>query len=94
MASTPFSIRINDDVREKLEKICAVADRSKAYIANKAIEEYVERNGWKVEALNRAKQEAARGEFISHEAMGEWLDSLGSENQLSTPKPDIFKKPT
>jgi len=93
MASTPFSIRIEDEVRDKLEKICALTERSKAYITSKAIEEYVERNGWKVEALKRAKKDASKGEFISHQAMGDWIDSLGSDNELPAPDVDIFKNP-
>ena len=93
MPSTPFSIRIEDEVRDKLEQICTLTERSKAYITSKAIEEYVERNGWKVEALKQAKKEAAKGEFISHQAMGDWIDSLGSENELPAPDVDIFKNP-
>ena len=93
MASTPFSIRIDSEVKDKLEKICTLTDRSRAYVTSKAIEEYVERNSWKVEALEQAKKEAAKGEFISHEAMGEWIDSLGSENELPAPEVDIFKNP-
>jgi len=93
MASTPFSIRIEDEVRDKLEKICTLTERSKAYITSKAIEEYVERNSWKVEALKQAKKEAAKGEFISHDAMGEWINSLGTDNELPAPEVDIFKNP-
>jgi RHH-type rel operon transcriptional repressor/antitoxin RelB len=93
MASTPFSIRIEDEVRDKLEKICTLTERSKAYITSKAIEEYVERNSWKVEALKQAKKEAAKGEFISHDAMGEWINSLGTDNELPAPEVDTFKNP-
>ena len=93
MATTPFSIRIDDSVREDLEKICDLTERSKAYITNKAIEEYVERNSWKVEALKRAKQEAEEGKFISHEAMGSWINSLDSDDEIEAPDIDIFKSP-
>ncbi|MFT5278304.1 MAG: RHH-type rel operon transcriptional repressor/antitoxin RelB [Granulosicoccus sp.] len=91
MVSNPFSIRIDDEFRDKLEQICALTERSKAYITNKAIEEHVERNGWKVEALKQAKKEAVKGEFISHEAMGNWITSLGTENELPAPEVDILK---
>jgi len=80
-------------VRDKLEQICVLTERSKAYITSKAIEEYVERNGWKVEALKQAKKDASKGEFISHQAMGDWIDSLGSDNELPAPEADIFKNP-
>lgn len=93
MASTPFSIRIDDKVRADLEKICDLTDRSKAYITAKAIEEYVERNSWKVEALKRAKQQADKGEFISHDAMGAWINSLDTDDERLAPEVDIFKSP-
>ena len=93
MASTPFSIRIDDSIRSELEKICELTDRSKAYITSTAIKEYVARNRWKVEALKKAKQEAEKGEFISNEAMGAWIHSLGTDRELPAPKTDIYKKP-
>ena len=93
MATTPFSIRIDDTVRYELEKICDLTERSKAYITSKAIEEYVERNSWKVTALKQAKLEAEKGEFISHDAMGAWINSLGTDDELSPPNVDIFKNP-
>ena len=93
MATTPFSIRIDDSVRHKLEQICDLTERSKAYITAKAIEEYVERNSWKVQALNKAKQDADKGEFISHHAMKAWADSLGTTHELPDPQVDVFKKP-
>ncbi len=93
MSTTPFSVRIDDGVREKLEEICALTDRSKAYVTAKAIEEYVERNSWKVNALNRAKAKADEGEFISQEAMQAWAESLGTEQPLADPVADVFKKP-
>lgn len=93
MASTPFSIRIDDTVRDQLEKICDITERSKAYVTSKAIEEYIERNSWKVEALKRAKAEAEKGEFISHQAMGEWINSLGTDDELPAPEIDVFKAP-
>lgn len=93
VATTPFSIRIDNDIREQLETICDLTDRSKAYITSKAIEEYVARNGWKIQALKQAKQEANKGEFISHEAMTAWVESLGTKNELPDPQVDIFKNP-
>ena len=51
------------------------------------------RNSWKVEALKRAKLEAEKGEFISHEAMGAWINSPGTDEELPVPEIDVFKNP-
>lgn len=46
---------------------------------------------WKIEALKQAKLDAEKGEFISHEAMEAWVNSLGSVHELPDPCVDIFK---
>lgn len=38
-----------------------------------------------------AKYEADKGIFISQEAISDWLDSWGSENELEAPEPDIIQ---
>jgi len=43
--STPvFSMRLDSELREKLEKIAQRDDRDVAYIIRKAIEEYIRKN--------------------------------------------------
>jgi len=49
------------------------------------------RNSWKVDALKKAKLEAEKGEFISHEAMGAWINSLETDEELPVPEIDVFK---
>ena len=42
--NTPtFTLRLDADLREKLEKIAKRDDRSLGYVINKAVEEYVKR---------------------------------------------------
>ena len=53
----------------------------------------VERNSCKMEALIRAKLDAEKGEFISHQAMGDWINALDTENELTVPDVDTFKAP-
>ena len=50
----------------------------------------MEKKQWKIDAIQKAKKEADKGVFISHEAMDKWLDSWGTENELPAPKADIF----
>jgi predicted transcriptional regulator len=44
-----------------------------------------------VEALKQAKLEADKGKFISNEAMGDWINSLGTDEEIPAPTVDIFK---
>lgn len=90
MATTQFSMRLPEDLKNSLQEISKISHRSQSQIATKAIAEYVEKNKWKMEAINKAIKEADKGIFISHEKIDNWLDSWGSENELSSPTPDIF----
>ncbi|NOQ34519.1 MAG: hypothetical protein GQ569_01315 [Methylococcaceae bacterium] len=42
-----------------------------------------------MKALQTAKEEADKGVFISQDAMESWVNSLGTENELTAPTPDI-----
>jgi RHH-type rel operon transcriptional repressor/antitoxin RelB len=90
MASTQFSMRLPEELKNSLQEISKISHRSQSQIATRAIAEYVEKNQWKIKAINEAKKEADKGIFISHEKIDNWLDSWGSKNELSAPTPDIF----
>lgn len=60
-----FTVRVQDDVAEKLDKIAALSDRSRAYLAAQAIEDYVAREEWQLAEIQAGVEEADRGEFAS-----------------------------
>ena len=41
-------------------------------------------------AIDEALVQADKGAFISQELVEAWVDSLGSDNELPPPEPDIF----
>ncbi|GAW85618.1 conserved hypothetical protein [Bathymodiolus platifrons methanotrophic gill symbiont] len=92
MTTTAFSMRIPEELKTSLKEMSALSHRSQSQIAIKAIAEYVNRNEWKMKAIQEAKKQADKGEFISHAATETWLDSWGEENELTIPEVDIFIK--
>jgi predicted transcriptional regulator len=90
MSSTVLSIRIPDALKQQLDYLSRSTKRSKAFLAAEALEDYVKKNAWKARELHEALAQADKGAFISHDAMAAWVDSIGSENELPSPKPDIF----
>lgn len=60
-----FTVRVHDDVAEKLDKIAALSDRSRAYLAAQAIEDYVAREEWQLAEIQAGIAEADRGEFAT-----------------------------
>lgn len=60
-----FTVRVEDEVAEKLDRIAALSDRSRAYLAAQAIEDYVAREEWQLAEIQAGVEEADRGEFAS-----------------------------
>ena len=84
------SIRLQDDLEKSLNDAANSLHRSKNWIINQAIREYLERNTneqqrWQqtVEAL----QSASDGKLVGSKKVNEWLQSWGTENELPPPKP-------
>lgn len=91
MSSKPFSLRLPDEVKEDLDFVSSRTKRSASSIAIEAISNDVAVRAKRMRMLEDAKESAKKGEFISHAAVGKWIDSLGTENELPIPEPDIFK---
>ena len=82
------SVRLNTDVIVPLEKLSQRLDRSKNYIINQAIKEYVARQsmeealwGDTLEALKSIKS----GQSVPESEVKEWLESWGSETENNPP---------
>lgn len=91
MASKPFTLRIDEELEEALEIVSRISKRSKASVANEAMRESIITRAKHMKMIAEAKEEAKKGEFISQEAMEAWVDSLGTDNELPPPEPDVFK---
>ena len=87
--SSVLSVRVPESIKEKLEILSVATKRPKAWLAQEALNEYVERNAWKAAELQQALAEADKGEFISHEAMKTWIKSLGTAEEKPAPEIDI-----
>ena len=84
------SIRITDDVDKPLEALSKKLDRSKNYLINQAIKEFlarqsVEDSRWEetLEALESIKQ----GNAIAENDVNAWLNSWGTGERKTPPKP-------
>lgn len=89
-ASTTFSIRLPVETKQELEAYAKATQRSSAFIAKEAIEAHLADRRAYLTAIDEAIKEADEGVFVSGEALFRWIDSLGSENELPLPEPDIF----
>ena len=83
-----MSIRLAPEIKEKLEALAHDTKRSKSYLANEAIENYVNLNAWQVAHIKAALAEAEAGSpGVPNEEVMEWLNSWGTDNELPCPEP-------
>ena len=90
MANRPFTLRLPDTIREDLKFLSALTNRSQASIASDILKEKVNTQANRARAIQEAKKQAMEDTFISQESIEKWAESLGTENELPIPKPDIF----
>ena len=60
---TAFTVRLPDEVADKLDQLAEKLDRSRSYMATRAIEDFVAREEWQLAEIEAGLAEADRGEF-------------------------------
>lgn len=63
--STTMTIRLEDEVKDRLDRLADSTNRSKSYLAAEAIREFVETNEWQIAEIRAALKEADAGDFAS-----------------------------
>ena len=61
--STTMTLRLEDDVKARLDKLADATQRSKSFLAAEAVREYVENNEWQIREIKAALKEANAGDF-------------------------------
>ena len=88
---TVTTVRLQPEIEESLEAIAGKTQRTKSWVINQALKEYIQRQEqeqvrWR-ETLN-AMESVAQGKVVSGEAVHTWLRSWGSSEELPPPKAD------
>ena len=60
-----FTVRILEETSDKLDELAVKMDRSRSFLAAKAIEEFVAREAWQLAEIEAGLAEANRGEYAS-----------------------------
>jgi predicted transcriptional regulator len=63
--STTMTIRLEDEVRDRLDQLAEATQRSKSFLAAEAIRAFVETNEWQIGEIRAALREADAGDFAS-----------------------------
>ena len=83
------SVRLKPEIETPLEDLSKELDRSKSYLINQAIQEFLERRAneakqWKetLEAIESVKS----GRVIDEKEVNNWLSSWGTDKEINPPK--------
>jgi predicted transcriptional regulator len=90
MASAPFSLRLDPELRQRLEAEARRVERPASQVAERAIARYLEAQDAFRAMVDAAVAEADAGIFISDSAMHRWMESWDTDQELPAPEPDIF----
>ena len=73
MASEQFSMRLSKEIKNKLEELSKATGRSKAYLANEALDRYLDYETWYVQAVQEGIRAVDEGRVVSLEEVKlEW----------------------
>jgi predicted transcriptional regulator len=60
-----MTLRLEDDVKARLDRLADATQRSKSFLAAEAVREFVENNEWQIREIKAAIKEAKAGDFAS-----------------------------
>jgi predicted transcriptional regulator len=83
------TVRLQPEIEQSLQAMTTSLQRSKSWLINQALKEYIERQNseqdrW-LQTL-QAMESVAQGNVASGESVHSWLRSWGSDNELPPPK--------
>ena len=75
--STTLTIRLESDLKDRLDDLANVTNRSKSFLAAEAIQEFVDINEWQLQEIKTALAEADAGDFASAKELKKMLGKWG-----------------
>ncbi len=88
MRTATITVRVEEELRDRIEKISRATDRPISYLVKRALEQVIEQEEWQIGEIQRRIELADRPEarFISHEDIEAWLKSWGTRRERKPPK--------
>ncbi len=79
MAPKPTSITLDEQTRERLDRVAKAYERKRSWIIARAIQEYLDREEAFARAVETGIESAGRGELVAHEDVMAEMDALIDE---------------
>lgn len=86
----PVSVKLNDDMRTRIEHLATTRRRSAHWMMREAIQQYVEREekheSFRQDALNAWEELQLTGQHANEAEVDDWLASWGTDDELPPPE--------
>ena len=76
MATEAFTVRAESEVVHQLDYLADSLDRSRNYLVNQALKEYLEQHAWHIEKVAQGIVAADRDELVNHGEVMKEMDDL------------------
>ncbi len=83
------SVRLQPEIESPLEELAKKLDRSRNYLINQAVKEFLSRQSLEERRWNdtlEALESVKSGKYIEEKKVNEWLESWGARNEVEPPK--------
>ena len=81
--TSPFSIRLNPEKRNRLNRLAKEQDRTSHALAIKALDEYLEREearlAYEQQAIKAYENLQMTGQHVTHDELKNWANSLNTQ---------------
>ena len=81
-----LSIRIDAEMKKRLDELSKRSKRSKSFLAAEAIAAYIESEEWQLGEIQAGISELESGQEVSHEKVSKWLKSWGKPGESKAPR--------
>jgi predicted transcriptional regulator len=85
MTTVSFSMRMDKDLKHKLDRLAKSAERPASYLVGRAIEQMVEELESRVKTIQKAFNEADADTLVTEDLVDAWVRSWPTDKRL--PKP-------
>ena len=76
--TTTMTIRLETELKARLDQLSEATNRSKSFLATEAIREFIELNEWQIREIQTAIKEADQGDFASDQDVTNLLTKWGA----------------